>query len=230
MSDFHYTFDDEGNVTNPYEPAPGTVFAIPPVHFGQVWETYENDDFNVGDALDYTYQNEWHAVYTVYLGELVQTGVFDWSRPELDWKNAALDQEQYDRICTYFIDRFKWREISILPILMWFDYLKRKLVYELMPKYKPLYERVAEGINPFAGENEYYKNRTINSSYPETLLSANADYITDGRDEEYQRIKEKGQAEAMINFATLYKGVDELLLDELEDMFVSLYTTNVNGL
>ena len=230
MTDFHYTFDGEGNVTNGYEPEPGTTFAIPPVHFGQEWETYNNNVINVDESLDYTYQNEWHAVYTVYLGELVQSGVFNWSRPELDWSMAALDLEQYERVCAYFLDRFKWREISMLPILMWFDYLKRKLVYELMPKYKPLYERVADGINPLAGENEYYKNRTINSSYPETLLSENADYITDGRDEEYQRIKELPQAEAINNFAMMYKGVDELLLDELESMFISLYTTNVNGI
>ena len=229
MSDFTYIIED-GKVVNPYEPAPGTEYAIPPEHFGQEWETYQNDVFEVPDELAFTYQNEWHAVYTVYLGELVQSGVFDWKRPELDWSDSAFSAEQYERVCTYFLDRFKWREISMLPVLKWFDYLKRKLVYELMPKYKPLYERVAEGVNPLSGENEYYKNRTINSSYPETLLSSNADYITDGRDEEYQRIREKDMVEALNDFASRYKGVDELLLDELEIMFISMYTTNVNGL
>lgn len=229
MSDFHYIIDD-GKVVNGYEPAPGTEMGIPPVHFGQEWETYQNNIWEVEKQLVYRYQNEWHAVYTVYLGELIESGVFDWERPELDWSSAAFDEEQYKRVCEYFNLRFKWREISILPILKWFDYLKRKLVYELMPKYKPLYERVAEGVNPLSNETEYYKNRTIESAYPETLLSANADYITDGKDEEYQRIKEKGTADAMENFAARYKGVDELLLDELEIMFVSMYTTNINGL
>ena len=98
-----------------------------------------------------------------------------------------------------------------------------------MPKYKPLYERVSEGINPLAGSNEYYKNRTIESAYPETLLSSNADYITDGRDEEFQRIKETGTAQAVNDFATLYKGVDELMLDELDVLFIGLYTSYVNG-
>ena len=230
MSEFHYQFDGEGNVTNGYEPAPGETKVIPPIHFGQEWQTYQNDVFNLGDELSYTYQNEWHAVYTVYLGELVQSGVFDWKRPELDWSSAAIDAAQYERVCAYFLDRFKWREISMLPILKWFDYLKRKLVYELMPKYKPLYERVSDGINPLQDGNEYYKNRTINSSYPETLLSENADFITDGRDEEYQRIKESNVYDTLEGFQSRYKGVDELMLDELEDMFISLYTTNVNGL
>lgn len=202
---------------------------IPSAHFGQHWETFKPSEWNAQTEMDYTYQNEWHAVYTVYLGELIEDGLFDWSRPELDWSSAAYDDEQYKRVCDYFIARFKWREISILPVLQWFDYLHRKLVFELMPKYKPLYERVSEGINPLAGSNEYYKNRTIESAYPETLLSSNADYITDGRDEEFQRIKETGTAQAVNDFATLYKGVDELMLDELDVLFIGLYTSYVNG-
>lgn len=205
-------------------------YAIPPVHIGQKWETFDNSIWETEKELVYKYQNEWHAVYTVYLGELMESGVFDWSRPELNWSDVAYDEAQYTRICEYFNLRFKWREISMLPILKWFDYLKRKLVYELMPKYKHLYDRIAEGINPLSDSGEYYKNRTIESAYPETLLSANADYITDGKDEEYQRIHEGATAEMVGKYSELYKGVDELLLDDLECMFISLYTTHVNGL
>ena len=109
--------------------------------------------------------------------------------PETDWpefvedydeSSAALDSEQYSRVCAYFIERFRYREISITPALEWFQMLKRKLVFELMPKYKPMYEVIAEGINPLAKEDEYFKERKINSDYPETLLSENADYISDG--------------------------------------------------
>ena len=231
MSDFNYIIDDDGKVVNGYQPYDAPEMAIPPVHpLIQEWETFDPNNWDEQSMMDYTYQNEWHAVYTVYLGELMQSGVFNWKRPELDWSDAAIDEQQYERVCDYFNLRFKWREISMLPVLKWFDYLRNKLVYELMPKYKPLYERVAEGINPLSSETEYYKNRTIESAYPETLLSDNADYITDGKDEEFQRIKEHGTAEAMMNFAEVYKGVDQLMLDELEVMFISLYTTNVNGL
>ena len=230
MSDFHYIIED-GKVVNGYTEYDAPEIAIPPVHpLMQEWETYDPNNWDMQNELQYTYENEWHAVYTVYLGELMQTGVFNWARPELNWREAAMDDEQYQRVCDYFNLRFKWREISMLPPLKWFDYLRNKLVYELMPKYKPLYERVAEGVNPLSNETEYYKNRTIDSAYPETLLSENADYITNGKDEEYQRIKERGTADAMVNFAEMYKGVDQLLLDELEVMFISMYTTNINGL
>lgn len=184
---------------------------------------------DVDEWLDYTGESIWNAVYTIQLGELIESGVFDWSKDILNWREAALDDAQYERVCRYFVERFYYREISVEPFLQWANYLKRKLVFELMPKYKPLYERISEGVNPLANGNEYYKNRTIQSAYPETLLSENADYITDGRDEEFQRIKEGNLADSLENFALKYKGVDQLILDELETMFISLYTANVNA-
>ena len=191
-----------------------------------VVETFEE---YTGHPYSYSV-SDWHAVYTIQLGELIEGGVFDWGRKELDWSEAAYDEAQYLRICNYFIERYRYREISIYPFLEWANMLRRKLVFELMPKYKPLYERVYEGINPFAEKDEYYKNRTIESAYPETLLSNNADYITDGKDEEFERLTEGRTAENIIYYVENYKGVDEFLLDELESMFICMYTANVNGL
>lgn len=190
---------------------------------------FDNIDIDPDEWDAYTGIDEWNAVYTVQLGELIAKGVFTWDNSLLDWSNAAYNEEQYKRICEYFVERFYYREISLEPFEEWARTLHRKIVFELMPKYKPLYERVADGINPLAGENEYYKNRTINSAYPETQLSGNSDYITDGRDEEFQRIKEADYIEQMAKFGEMYEGVDELLLDELESMFVCMYTTNVNA-
>lgn len=172
--------------------------------------------------------NDWYAVMTIQLGELVENGVFDWSNQVLDWSEAAYDEAQYNRICQYFIQRFYWREISIEPYLEWAQMLNRKLTYEIMPKFKPLYERVAEGINPLSVENDYYKERKIASAYPETLLSGNSDYITDGTDEENERIKEGPLVLSYNDYVENFKGVDEALLDELESMFVSMYSLNMN--
>lgn len=188
------------------------------------------NDYDVKEWLDYTGREQWNAVYTVQLGELISHGVFDWKLPILDWENVAYDNEQYNRVCNYFIARYMYREISIEPFEEWARTLQRKLIYELMPKYKDLYKRYDEGVNPLAGENEYYKNRTIESAYPETLLSQNADYITDGRDEEFQRIKELDYVEQMEKYADRYRPIDEMLLDELESLFICMYTANVNAI
>lgn len=107
--------------------------------------------------------------------------------------------------------------------------LKRKLVYELMPKYRPLYDELKNDIVPLASENEYYKRRTIDSEYPETLLSDNSDYVSNGVDEEWERVKVGNVADAMESYARFH-AVDEALLDELEPMFYSMYTSYVNGL
>lgn len=182
------------------------------------------------EAFDnYIGEARFTAVYTITLAELIESDIFAWDKEYLDWKSAAYDDEQYERLCAYFIERYRYREISMIPFKEWALALRRKLVYELMPKYRPLYERVAEGLNPLQNENEYYKNRTIDSSYPETLLSENADYITDGRDEEFQRIKENNLVDSMQNYADYFRSVDEMLLDDLESMFICMYTTNVNG-
>lgn len=172
--------------------------------------------------------DDWFAVYTIQLGELIENGLFDWSRPELTWEEAAYDPQQYARVCEYFKQRFYWREISIIPYLEWAQMLQRKLTFELMPKFKPLYERVAQGINPLSNENDYYKERKISSAYPETLLSGNSDYITDGTDEENERIKEGPLVSIYNDFVDNFRGVDQALLDELDSMFISMYSLNLN--
>ena len=192
--------------------------------------TVTANDFKPDELLDYVGDSWWNAIYTVQLGELIEKGVFDWTREELDWSSAAYSADQYTRVCNYFIERYRYREISIEPFLQWANMLKRKLVYELMPKYKPLYERVAEGVNPLQDSDEYFKRRIIGSEYPETLLSANSDYASTGEDLEHEKLVEGNIAESVDEFRALFKGVDEMLLDELENMFIGLYTMNANVL
>lgn len=188
-------------------------------------ELIDIEEFN-----NFTDENRFNAVLTIQLGELIENKVFDWENDNLRWYSAAYNDEQYNRICKYFIERFYYREISIEPFEEWARVLKRKIIYELMPKYRELYKRFDEEINPLSKENEYYKNRTIESAYPETLLSENSDYITDGKDEENQRIKEGDFIDTTLKYAKHFKYIDELFLDDLESMFVSMYSLNINGL
>lgn len=205
-------------------------FKIEPAHPFQNVETYDTETFDRESMMDYTYQDEWHAVLSIQLGELVESGVFDWSRPELDWSEAAYDNEQYERFCAYFVARFRFREISIIPPLEWFNALHYKLVYELMPKYNPLYSTIADGYNPLASEDEYYKRRNISSAYPETMLSGNSDYASDGVDEEYERLKIPNVGESEKSYIDNFVTVDKAIGDELESLFVGMYTSYTNAL
>lgn len=177
----------------------------------------------------YTGKPRLKAVYTITIAELMETGVFDWSRPELDWSSAAFDQNQYERVCEYFTTRFYYREISMTPFKQWAMKFKQKMVFELMPKYKPLYERLKEGYAPLSDSDEFYKSREVDSSYPQTMLSGNSDYLTNGRDEENERIREGNLTDMMNKYGNEFRTIDEMLLDELESMFVCMYTTNING-
>lgn len=228
-SSYSYTPKTTYEVLNGYENEDAPTIAFPPNHFGQTWETFDANDWNKSEMLDYTGQDESHAVYTVELCELMESGAFDWSRPELDWKEAAYDEEQYERFCKYFEARFMFREIGMLPPLQWFTAFKRMMVYELMPKYKPLYAQVASGLAPL-GENEYYKERHVSSAYPETLLSGNSDYISSGEDKEWERVKVDNAADALEAYRNGFRSVDAALGDELEVLFISMYTSYVNGL
>lgn len=228
MSDFHYIIVD-GEVQNPYEEIKTPDVIFPPNHIGQEWEVFEPYAWTKTEMDDYTGQPETHSVYGVPLFDLIESGVFDWNKPILDWKSAAYDNEQYTRFCAYFTERFMFRELAITPFRVWANYFKRMMVYELMPKYKPLYEQVNSGISPL-GENEYYKRRTIESAYPETQLSGNSDYITDGTDEEWERIKINNPAQAMQDYKNGFVSVDEALADELEVLFTHMYTSFVNAL
>ena len=181
------------------------------------------------EVIDWTGPTRWNAIYTVQLGELIEKGVFDWSLEILDWSEAAYDQDQYQRICEYFVQRFMYREISIEPFAQWATMLKRKLIYEIMPKFKPLYEHL-DSFDPTLVSDKYRKRRAIGSDYPETLLSANSDYISNGQDEEEEELERGNLAQSYEYYVETFKGIDESLLDQLESMFIGLYSTSIDGM
>lgn len=191
----------------------------------------EYPDFgSQGEVSDWTGNNRWNAVYTVTLGELIDKGVFDWSLDILDWSAAAYSAEQYKRVCTYFIERFRFREISVEPFYEWATMLHRKLVYELMPKYRNLYKYLDADFDPAQISDRYRKRRAIGSDYPETMLSGNSDYASNGQDEESEEIERGSLQDAYNAYVAGYQTIDEHLLDELESMFIGLYTASIDGM
>ena len=183
-----------------------------------------------GSVIEWVGNSRWNAVYTVTLGELIEKGVFDWKMKLLDWSKAAYSHEQYERVCAYFIERFRFREISIEPFYEWATMLHRKLVYELMPKYKNLYQYLDESFDPAQMSDKYHKRRAVGSDYPETLLSGNADYISNGQDEEGEEVERGNLQEAYNAYVAEYQSIDTHLLDELESMFIGIYTASVDGM
>ena len=191
-------------------------------------------EFPVIDSEEFmhaTGRPEFHDVQTITLGELIRDGVFTWDK--IDWKSAAYSDTQYERLCTAFEDRFYFREIGITPIYAWLKKLRYKLVYELMPKYRPLYAQLDSGeYDPLQSGGEYGREREIASEFPETLLNGSDEtYASSGNDKEYEIVRQDGVfTEKYAMYVELFRTMDAAILDELETLFSCLYSTNLNGL
>lgn len=173
---------------------------------------------------------DFHSVQTIELGELILDGVFTWER--INWVEAAYSEEQYTRLCKAFEDRYWLREIGITPVGAWMRRLHYKLVYDLMPKYRPLYAQLDSGdYDPLQNGGEYGKRRDIESDFPETLLSGTDEsYASAGKDSEWEIVGREGSlTENAELYADEFRAIDVMILDELEKLFSCLYSTNLNG-
>lgn len=175
-------------------------------------------------------RSDYHAVMTITLQELIEDEVFSWDNSHVKGAFNALGNDVAARLQAMFVERYMWREISIVPPGQWMQRLGYKIKYELVPKYKPLYDAVADGdFSPLYDENEYYKARNIDSDFPETLLSGNQVYASFGTDREYQRINTANGLDVLEKYADIYKGLDTMVIDDLAELFIDLWTVNYNG-
>lgn len=162
---------------------------------------------------------------SITLGEWYDLGFY---RPLDDdsWRFDAYDDEQYTRWCAKFLDRYYYRDVGVLPAARWKrEYLRR--LNEVMPKYKPLYERMAQGINPLQEWDDYEKRRDVFSDFPATLLTGNADYASTANDTEHETVREGNIADQLDRYMSLYNDADVMLLDEMEPLFSSLMTASI---
>lgn len=163
---------------------------------------------------------------TITLGEWYEHGFY---QPLTDdtWKFDAYSDLQYEHFCRMFVERFYDREVSIPLPSKWKRAYLRKM-NEIMPKYKILYKRVDQGVNPFQDGRERSKSRDIFSSFPETMLSGNSDYASSGNDRESDVLREGDATDKAVQFARDWRTVDVMILDELEHvLFTALIVPTV---
>lgn len=172
-------------------------------------------------------ESDWHAVYTIQLGELMEDNLIDFSSS--DWDFDSFDDEQRARLWQKFAARYRWYEIGIVPPMRWHDAVISKL-NEIMPKYKPLYRALQDGYNPLQEGSERNRTRGIFSEYPQTALRPESqDYASTGNESISETIRDGSIIEKADALRRRYSDVDALILDELEYLFVPLTTANING-
>lgn len=182
----------------------------------------EIDPFELYEDPDY------HSVYSIELCELIAAG-FDpfgderW--PTLAWHS----DEQRSRWEEKFKARFWYRDIGITPPGIWRHELTR-VMGEVLPKYKQLYEQIDKGAGPLAESDSIGKERRVYSDFPATQLNPEIeDYARSANDYEYEHIDNGSFIDKAEQIRNRYNDVDVLLLDEVEGCFSCMLTVSMNG-
>lgn len=177
---------------------------------------------------------DFHAVFTIQMGELIQDGLIDFSDgtwdtmlngKEIQWYNEAQKKRFWDKFEQFYF----YREIGELPYLRWKGNLLAKIAM-LMPKYCLLYKALEKGVNPLQEYDDYGKSRNIYSDFPQTMLSGNEDYASTGNDNQYERIREGNFVEKMNAVMDDFDDLDYSLIKKLDTHFYCVLTSNMNGI
>lgn len=170
---------------------------------------------------------DYHARVSIQLCELIEGGFFDLSDPT--WSFPQFSPEQHERLCDKIVDRYYYREIGVLPAGRFKLAFLRKL-NEIMPKYIPLYQMLANGTNIMQVSDDYGKSRDVRSDFPQAQLNGkNQDYASSANDREYEDIKTGDWMERAKLVQEQYNDIDVMILDELEVCFSQLFSVNMNG-
>ena len=174
--------------------------------------------------------DDFHAIATITLGELLTGGGVDWTQPEWSWRDDAYNDAQYARCCRKIENRYYDRELGVMPPSRWRRHHMR-LISEFMPVLKPLYE-LADG-NPgifLADADTWHKMRTVFSDFPATQLQPSQDYASNATDTQYETIVNGNYIDKIKAIRQGdYVDIDVLLLEHLEECFSPLWTVNINN-
>lgn len=188
------------------------------------------------EAEWYTERDDFHAIETIQLGELIENGLFEWDTDEnLIWDYYTA--EQYDRVMRKFVNRYFYREIGALPYKKWRLFYVRKM-NEIMPKYKILYAALDNGTDPLQDSrvkgDKWGKSRNVFSDFPATQLGDNQDYADNSTDRQYEDMEDTvtqgSYLDKALQLQELYNDIDVMILDDCNVLFSSLYSMNMNGL
>ena len=173
---------------------------------------------------------DYHAVTTITLGELLVPGGIDWTTPQWSWRDDAYDDTQYARCCEKIENRYYDRELGVMPPGRWRRHLLR-LIAEIMPVLKPLYELANGNPGIFMADNDtWHKTRTVFSDFPVTQLASGQDYASNATDMEYETVTNGNYMDKVKAIRQGdYVDIDVLLLEHLDACFSPLWTVNINN-
>lgn len=169
--------------------------------------------------------DDYYNPISITLDELIAEKVIDFTAEDMQYNYYSITQR--DTLNSKIVARFGMREIGITPPGLWKQQFVR-IMNEIMPKYKLWYKLIDDDLNFLQNSNSYTKGRNIYSDFPQSQLGGNADYATTGHDYEHETVHD-GDVLAKLDALKRYNDVDVEILNELETLFCSFATVNVNG-
>lgn len=169
---------------------------------------------------------DYHAVVSIQLCELIDGGFFDLDDPS--WDFPRFSDEQHARLCKKIADHYYYREIGVLPAGR-FKMAFLRMLNEIMPKYIPLYQAIADGVNIMQTGDSYGKSRDVLSEFPQAQLSGNQDYASSAHDRQYEDIQTGDWLERARAVENSYNDVDVMIINELEPCFSQIFSVSMNG-
>lgn len=171
-----------------------------------------------------TIDRDEHAIFSIELGELVDGG-FDPFGDE-DWGNVDwYSDDTRERWQSKFIRHFEFWEIGIMPPLKWRRFLTSRML-DIMPKWKWVYQQLADGVDIRALSDEYLKQRYVFSDFPATQIAPeNQDYASTANDTEYEKIIDGNWFDFVRDLKT-YDDADAAIFREIGDLFSCLGTVS----
>lgn len=175
-------------------------------------------------------RDDFHAVTTITLGELLTEGGVDWTQPQWSWRDDAYNDAQYARCCRKIENRYYDRELGVIPPSRWRRHFMR-LINEFMPVLNPLYELADGNSGMFLSDADtWHKMRSVFSDFPATQLQSGQDYASNATDTQYETIV---NGNFMDKIKAIRQGdyvdIDVLLLEHLEECFSPLWTVHINN-
>lgn len=188
--------------------------------------------------------SDYHSLHTIQVCELYDAHFFDNDDGSWDW--PLYTEEQDTRLRRLILDEYFYREISMTPPGVW----KRKFVNymkQIMPGYIMMYKILDEvGNDPLvaagvarevSNTDNAYKGRSIYSDFPETMLSENSDYASNGTDTEDERVisrdisktLKEDYARRLEELESGIANIDMRIIRKIEPYFSCLLTSYVNG-
>lgn len=171
--------------------------------------------------------NVFHNPLSITFGELIEDGEVDWNDEFWTWD--FYDREQYQRVNNLIENHFYDREIGCLPVSRWHRHFIR-LINEIMPTLKPLYEIADKNKSIFLSDSDVYsKSRDVFSDFPATQLVENQDYASNATDHENEILNNGNFMDNLKKIEDEYISLDMVIIRRLESCFSSIITVNMNA-